>query len=399
MNIIVSKHAVQRKYERFHFLENITYQNLKQEIINDLQKYTIIQKRGHDIFLVKGIKSYYIVSLNDIIMKVITSLSELYTKINYEDIIFKTKLEIEDTKKYIIVNVLQNNDYILIAQIGSKLIMVIEDLLLVVRKDYKLNKIEYLLLEKYELSNLYEVDKINLLREKVFNDVSFTIWDYFTKLLNINEFIFKYSKLKEQDLDYEIKIYKQVLEGSLSKFPLNFWQEDIGGLRYEGASLCTKYLFNDILKWNLYNILNNFNVTTLKKYKLGGMLEVLFNGNSYYALVNAYPEIKPWQLKKIKFDWYFRKDSDGVQHSKEAIKWLLIEAKNDGYNITNNNLLNFDWKMILKKYNMLGILTSTFDNYKDFFKECFDVQFTDVELSRYSMYFELNKGGFTSLRR
>jgi len=90
--------------------------------------------------------------------------------------------------------------------------------------------------------------------------------------------------------DYtDIEVYNMLRFGIIGRFPNNFW----GGLdTFKTAKDLTKYMFENILKWDIEDIKNNTTADIFYDYRLGGMLKQLFNGNVLDALLNAYPELE-----------------------------------------------------------------------------------------------------------
>lgn len=110
-----------------------------------------------------------------------------------------------------------------------------------------------------------------------------------------------------------IEVYKLVLDGTLLRFPPNFWTKN-------NAIKIAIYLIEDILKWSKEDIKNKFSINILKKYKLGGMAQILFNCSMYQVIDTIYPnEYKPWELAM----------SPNKLWNKEtgilATKWLIEE--------------------------------------------------------------------------
>jgi len=98
--------------------------------------------------------------------------------------------------------------------------------------------------------------------------------------------------------DYtDIEVYNMLRIGVIGRFPNNFW----GGLdTFKTAKDLTRYMFEDILKWDLEDIKNNVTADIFYDNRLGGMLKQLFNNNILDALLNAYPELEEWIESKRK---------------------------------------------------------------------------------------------------
>lgn len=116
-----------------------------------------------------------------------------------------------------------------------------------------------------------------------------------------------------------VNIYKMVLNEELNLFPKYFWQKSTS--LFESAEI-TKYLIEEVLKWDDKDIVNKLSVICIQKNKLGKMLEVLFNNNIYMAINNAYPNrFKVWELKRRPVDDEFWTD----ENTSLALHWLFEE--------------------------------------------------------------------------
>ncbi len=193
---------------------------------------------------------------------------------------------------------------------------------------------------------------------------------------------------------FEIQVYKKVLNGELDKFPLRFWEDDKGGNLYIGAKECTKYMYENILNWNYADIVNKSKLNIFAKYKLRGMLYILFNNSWTMAIYNAYPNIKPYMIKSKgnKFNTYWKED--GVVKAIEMGKWLTEELRHDGYRFTSKSILSLKWDRIFIKYKLKSMLSIVFNNnLKDFFNIVFDANITEEDIARYDLnnYFNRNK--------
>ena len=104
----------------------------------------------------------------------------------------------------------------------------------------------------------------------------------YTKRLRIMDDVIAYTEEEIQD------IYKEVLGGSRLKFPSGFWTTDEKADLYH-AKVVTRYLIEDILKWDKEEVIKSFNSDLLRQYKLSGMISRVFAGSTMPVLENAYP--------------------------------------------------------------------------------------------------------------
>lgn len=126
-------------------------------------------------------------------------------------------------------------------------------------------------------------------------------------------------KIVEKDLEnhYAVKIYKDVLNGKLQKFPRHFWKE-------EGKETCVviiRYLFEEVLGWTKEEALQKATVPLLQKYKLSGLLKYMYQNSLYSIMQDVYGEdILPWQLGSVPKGFWRDRDN-----CIRAVKWLVEE--------------------------------------------------------------------------
>ena len=97
------------------------------------------------------------------------------------------------------------------------------------------------------------------------------------------------------------------------------------------AKEATIWLIEEKLKWNDDDIKEKLSANIFEKNSLGGMLVILFNDNSYFAIENAYPgKFKPWELSGTpKYFWNLKTASDATRWLiEEKLKWSDDDIKN-----------------------------------------------------------------------
>ena len=85
------------------------------------------------------------------------------------------------------------------------------------------------------------------------------------KILKRGAFDMKIKLPKPEDIN--IKVYQQVLSGKLNRFPRHFWKEET-----KSAPAIIRYLIEEVLRWDEYDIKTKFNTAILEEYKLAGLL-------------------------------------------------------------------------------------------------------------------------------
>lgn len=388
MDIKITTHALIRRYERFNeldFYPKINKEKLTKDITNDFNNSTRFSFTK-DISLFKSEQAIYVVIFEENIPKIITTypLKTMKYDISILEnirIIYKCNLSYEEKAE--IEPIIKSEDYLVVKHDGRKKLIWTNGYLLFCSRDIDNEIITYSIYDIWSIDDLKDSDTLSNIHSKYFD--SEAKWNEFLKDVELFEYV--YNPVRKESLPSEITVYKQVLSGELSQFPFYYWQEDIGsGSEIKiAAQICTKYMIEEILHWNVYEICNQLNKDIFIENKLGGMLAILFDNNIFEALDNAYPNKYPiGMIKQFNVTNYWKKENEGIKHAKKALMWAVEDCKKDGLIINKNVLLGYNWKAILKKYNISKILTTTFKNdYKEFLETIFDVEISDEDYERY----------------
>lgn len=114
-----------------------------------------------------------------------------------------------------------------------------------------------------------------------------------------------------------VDVYKLVWSGRLKMFPHFTWTGEEG---ISNAIKCTKYLIENILKWDTEQVKQKLNINTFLDNKLGGMMTIIFSSSPYTALNYAYPDTyKPWEMAMCPLNTW------DDETSIIATKWLIEE--------------------------------------------------------------------------
>ena len=148
-------------------------------------------------------------------------------------------------------------------------------------------------------------------------------------------------------------ISKYYLEDVLVKgknFPHGTWNCDE---KYENAKNVTKTLIEKVFKWSDDDIKEKLSANIFEKNSLGGMLAILFNDNSYFAIENAYPgKFKPWELSGTpKYFW-------NMETAREATIWLIEEK----LKWSDDDIKNKLSKNTFRKNSLGGMLAVLFND-------------------------------------
>lgn len=83
----------------------------------------------------------------------------------------------------------------------------------------------------------------------------------------------------------------------------------------------TKWLIEECLKWDDYDVKTKVDSNIFNLYKLNGMLSTVYNDSVFSAINTAYPNrYHPWELNHVPLN-YWKKE----QNVKDALKWLIEE--------------------------------------------------------------------------
>lgn len=384
MKIEVSEHAIIRRFERFTSDKPFDNEKIKEEIIYDLTHNVKSRRlKNNDSYLYETDDAYYILTGKNDVYTVITTYGHGKALFE-EDCVIMSKVQFTKEESEIVNSIIKNNDMYVVKNIGHKKLFIVNDLLLLVSQDYSRNRIMYNIINKWYIKDLKNITLLDEIKNKY--DFKPSEWEDFLKKIELHQYVVesvKIQMIKEaKEESPEIRVYKRVLEGDSKRFPNNFWQEDIGSGIKPASQSCMKYLFEKVLHWSRQDIRDKYCTDILRKYKLGGMLDVLFGGNSYMALDNAYPQIfKPWEMKKIEFGVTFWINKDNAMY---VFKQVIQQMKEDGYVLNRDTLLTIKWKEVLRRYKANAIIKTLYnDNYNEFFKNMFDVEYSELEISRY----------------
>ena len=127
----------------------------------------------------------------------------------------------------------------------------------------------------------------------------------------------KYTKEELCKID-ATDVYKMVLHSNeIKKFPNGFWKKENSK---QNAAKCTRFLFEEILKYDDNKLKNELSFKIFKDNKLRAMLQSCFNNSPYEAINNAYPnKYKEWEFKSAPKGYWNKKN--GIK----ATKWLIEE--------------------------------------------------------------------------
>ncbi|MEI4616949.1 MULTISPECIES: DUF4046 domain-containing protein [Bacillus cereus group] len=117
------------------------------------------------------------------------------------------------------------------------------------------------------------------------------------------------------------EIYQEILDGKRSIFPRHTWSED--GNR-ELAKRVTKYLIENVLEWEGEEIKQQWCKKLIKKYKLGGVLGIVYQASPYTMLNDLYPRrFKEWEFQQSSVPANFWTKEKGL----EVLRWTIEEKE------------------------------------------------------------------------
>lgn len=130
-------------------------------------------------------------------------------------------------------------------------------------------------------------------------------------------------------------LYPDIKPWELPRVPQDFWNK-------ENSIEAISWLFNEKLQWDKEEIKEKVTKQTFKENGLLGMLKLVYNCSPYHAIIELYPDIKPWELQQSPRNFWNK------ETAIEAMSWLFNEKlKWDKFAVenyttkkvfTNNNL-------------------------------------------------------------
>ncbi|PEN08585.1 hypothetical protein CN640_13170 [Bacillus pseudomycoides] len=117
------------------------------------------------------------------------------------------------------------------------------------------------------------------------------------------------------------EIYQEILDGKRKIFPPNTWNKD---MNRELSKRVTRYLIEDVLNWGGEDLKRQWNKNLIKKYKLGGVLGIVYQASPYTMLNDLYPgRFKEWEFQKSSVPANFWTKEQGL----EVLRWTIEEKE------------------------------------------------------------------------
>ncbi|MFD0769517.1 hypothetical protein ACFQZ1_11855 [Bacillus sp. CGMCC 1.60114] len=136
------------------------------------------------------------------------------------------------------------------------------------------------------------------------------------------------------------EIYQEILDGKRDNFPHYVWSEEDKNLL---ARRVTKHLIETVLQWDENQIKKNWTIALIKKYKLGGMILLVYKSSPYAMLNDLYPgRFKEWELKFTPSNFWTK------ERGLEALRWTIEEKEK----LSDKELLNLYNQKWLAKHKL-----------------------------------------------
>jgi hypothetical protein len=397
--INISTHTLMKYHLLFNKDKPFDEQFLTKEILSDFNNensYINLTKK-YRIYTSDKVKYVCVTHSNSIDIQTVFKLDD---NISF-DLNIKVRLITSSSIGTKILNELREyaflNDFIILKHQGIRKIAIVDKYLMLIKVIENKSK-EYSILNIVDLKTINSKKDIEEIKEKILNTISdneFLLLLNNLGLLDIwhNSEIQQKQQLSIDENLAEIQIFKEVLSGERRSFPPRFWEDELLGTNHEATRTIIKYLFENILHWSKYDIYFESNFSLFKKYKLSGMLSRLYTNNFMKAVLEVYPDMLPWEFKNGTSSWFWSEDNNGKNNLLKYKKWLLDKMHFDGFIINENNLLQYDWRMLLKRYKVLGMLTvACKDNLQEFFKLMFNKDISIQEIEAYEYKFRSGAG-------
>lgn len=159
----------------------------------------------------------------------------------------------------------------------------------------------------------------------------------------------KYSSVELSSMD-PVSVYKIILNGKFNKnFPNGFWDSKDGKAK---AFNILKWLINDYLNLSRDEIIENTCIKFFVKYRLRGMLMLLFNDSPVDAIMECFPNtFNICEFKRVPNNYW------SVETGVEAVKWLLEEK----FRFTEDEIKTKCSYKLFKSNNLGGMLDIVFN--------------------------------------
>ncbi|EJP82317.1 hypothetical protein [Bacillus cereus] len=136
------------------------------------------------------------------------------------------------------------------------------------------------------------------------------------------------------------EVYQQILDGKRRMFPRGTWSEDIDRNLIKRV---TRYLIEVILQWDKNQIKEKWDLSIIKKHKLGGAIAIIYNDSPFKMLNDAYPGLlKEWELKMAPLNYWTK------ETGLEALRWTIEEKEK----LTKVDLLQIYSKRWLREHGL-----------------------------------------------
>ncbi|ARJ25849.1 hypothetical protein B7492_32975 (plasmid) [Bacillus mycoides] len=181
-------------------------------------------------------------------------------------------------------------------------------------------------------------------------------------------------------------IYQEILDGKRANFPYFIWSESDNK---QFARRVTKYLIEVILNWNTEEIKKSWSGKVIKKYKLAGMVTIVYNASPYAMLNDLYPNrFKEWELKYTPSNFWTK------ETAIEALRWTIEEKEQ----LTAEQLLqifNIQW---LTRNRLMTPLNKHWNSSYEMLNDLYPNRFKEWQLQKVSKNFWTKEKGLEALR-
>jgi len=175
------------------------------------------------------------------------------------------------------------------------------------------------------------------------------------------------SNLSKEEI---LRIYRYICSGERKLFPKKFFDN-------ERRIILLKHLFDDVLYWNIQDILENFNFSTLDEKHLYGLRKNIKFIDIIDLVNNIYhTDYRIWEFKKTTSSHYF----DSQDNVDEAIQWFKEKVAKD-HNVFNiYDAYNYGLHELVDQYKLYHGIVKTkynskhYDFYEAVFQEKFDME-------------------------
>jgi hypothetical protein len=127
--------------------------------------------------------------------------------------------------------------------------------------------------------------------------------------------------------DKVIEYYERLRMGQVTKFPTGMWTDQYA---LENARILTKYMIEDILRWNEWHIKMKLTQAVFQEHRLGIMLVKVYSGSVFDCINDIYPgKFREWELVSTRRKYWNLQTARSAfrEFFEEIVRWNEQQIK------------------------------------------------------------------------